>query len=264
MAVGPAVLVQLAELSGRWRPEGPSLMLGRQKLRRPGGLSRWPVARALARHRPGLRADDLFQPDGYAERMFDRLGLGKMTTLDASPYEAPPGAMFLQHDLNLPVPAALHGAFGFIFDGGTLEHVFNMPMALTNLFHLLQPGGRVVGLNPLNGWPEHGMYQLTAELVYGFWKRMAGCRVLACRAISATPGWYHRDIPDPQETGRRTRYRGAAWPFTRVPPGRILLQYEVEKTAWAQLSGAAIQPDYALAWSRGAAAVRGDADAGRT
>lgn len=264
MAVGPAVLLQLAALSGRWRPDGPSLMFGRQKLRRVSGLARLQLDRALARHRPGLRLGDLYQPDGYSERMFDRLGFPAIATLDASPYEAPPHGAFLQHDLNQPVPASLHGHYRFVYDGGTLEHVFNVPMALANMFHLLQPGGRIVGLNPLNGWPEHGMYQFTAELVYGFWKRMAGCRVVACRAISATPGWYARDIPDPKETGRRTKYRGAAWPFTRIPPGRILLQYEIEKTAGAELSGVAIQPDYAVAWARGAPAAPEPTTAART
>jgi SAM-dependent methyltransferase len=250
MAVGPAVLLQLIALSARFRPDGPSLMCGRQKLRRVSGLSRLRLERALACHRPGLRLDDLYQPDGYAERMFDRLGFAAIETLDASPYEAAAQGLFRQHDLNLPVPQDLHGRYAFVYDGGTLEHVFNVPMALANLFNLLRPGGRVVGLNPLNGWPEHGMYQFSAELVYGFWKRMAGCRVLSCRAISQTPGLYDRDIADPQDTGRRTKYRGAVWPFARIPPGRILLQYEVEKLPGSRLSGVAIQPDYAAAWAR--------------
>ena len=63
-----------------------------------------------------------------ATACWERSGATSVEALDASPYE---GAARL-HDLNEPVPAAWHEQFDLVFDGGTLEHVFNLPTALKN------------------------------------------------------------------------------------------------------------------------------------
>jgi len=47
------------------------------------------------------------------------------------------------HDLNRPIPDTLSGTFDFIYDGGTLEHVFDLdmhvsPQAFPAMHHLQQ------------------------------------------------------------------------------------------------------------------------------
>ena len=48
--------------------------------------------------------------------------------MDASAFE---GANFV-HDLNNPIPEELHCKYDAVVDGGTLEHVFNVPVAFAN------------------------------------------------------------------------------------------------------------------------------------
>jgi len=82
--------------------------------------------------------------------------------MDYSPYK---GAKIV-HDLNEPLPATLREKFDMVFDGGTLEHVFNFPQALHNAMNLVKPGGWYTGFTPGNNWFGHGFYQFSPELYY--------------------------------------------------------------------------------------------------
>ena len=62
--------------------------------------------------------------DTYNDTIFfNKLGFKTVTSLDYSDYE---GADLI-HDLNNPIPDSLHDKFDFVYDGGTLEHVFDFP-----------------------------------------------------------------------------------------------------------------------------------------
>jgi hypothetical protein len=78
------------------------------------------------------------------------------------------------------------------------------------------PGGRFVGANPFNGYPSHGMYQFSAELVWTYWVHGCGCRMHACRAID-TRGTYVRDLPDPTAEGMRLKLRTGPAFMGRIP-----------------------------------------------
>lgn len=223
-------------------------MLGRQALRTKRRASRQSMIRALKEFRTDLHLSDLVQDDGYAERFFEKIGFPGIETLDANDYEFPNGGPIRVHDLNLPVPRDLRERYGFIYDGGTTEHVFNVPVALENLFHMLKPGGRLIGVHPLNGMPGHGMYQFSAELIYGFWVRRARCKVIAVRAYSQRSRFFERDIEDTATTGRRTKFRSPFMPFWSPPPGKLLLQYEVERLPSSQLADSIQQATYQAAW----------------
>jgi hypothetical protein len=58
---------------------------------------------------------------GYADGFFEALGAEELICTDVSDYE---GATLI-HDMNAPLPAAYAGKFDLVFDGGTLEHIFN-------------------------------------------------------------------------------------------------------------------------------------------
>lgn len=217
-------------------------MLGRQTLKiEPRFAKRYEAA--LKRGGLEGRRFDYLQDDGYSENMFEKFGFGQIETMDYASYEGPS----IEQDLNKPVPTKLHKKFGFIFDGGTIEHVFNVPQALENVFNMLKPGGRFVSANGMNGWVGHGMYQFNPELVWTFWKRKCQCIVHRCLGIHKIPG--HAKIlsfPDAAKTGQRLRLKG------KIPEGRVYLYYEVERTAAPMLETSALQSDYQTRWAASA------------
>ncbi|WP_300547345.1 methyltransferase domain-containing protein [Roseovarius sp.] len=239
---------KLVELSTRFQPVGRTLMLGRQKFRIQG-KHRKLYEKSLKRNGIEGKRFDYLQEDGYCETLMRRLGFGEIEALDFSDYE---GADVI-HDLNRKPTKKLENKFDLIFDGGTLEHVFNVPMALEGVFRMLKPGGRFVSANGLNGWYGHGMYQFNPELVWTFWRRACNCEVIDCRAIPIDPeaGFKQIAFADPAEVGHRLRLRN------KIGPGRTYLYYEVEKTEQSRLPDFALQSDYEATW-------QGHANAGKT
>ncbi|MGB0507965.1 MAG: class I SAM-dependent methyltransferase, partial [Pikeienuella sp.] len=153
MAIDFVVYRELVNLAKKFAPGGRGLMLGRQRFpMKPSLKSFYDDVLTKAGFEGGVEA--YRQEDGYSETLFRKLGLCAIETMDFSDFE---GADVLQ-DLNQPVDEALHKQYDFIFDGGTTEHVFNVPVAFENLFHMLKPGGRLVSVNGFNNWPCHGMY----------------------------------------------------------------------------------------------------------
>ncbi|WP_316015315.1 hypothetical protein [Roseobacter sp. HKCCA0434] len=236
--VAQALIAARPRIAGRAR----GLMLGRQRL---GVKQGGPQDRHLRRTLRAVGCDHgmevLRQPDGYSERFFEGLGCGSMQVMDYSDFE---GAQ-ITHDLNHPVPQALHGRFDFIFDGGTIEHVFNVPQALDNVFHMLAEGGLFISVNGLTGWAGHGFYQFGPELVWRYWQDARGCTVHRCAALSVDGGRPAREIRDTGAGG--ARFRG------RNMPGRWYLYYVAERgadTNPAERIAAAAQGDYAHKWTR--------------
>ena len=108
--------------------------------------------------RPGL---DVPMPQ-YAEFFFKHLGAQSVESLDASGYE---GADYIT-DLNDPIPDHLHGRFDLVYDGGSLEHIFNTPQALKNYMSLTREGGSVVIETMANNTMGHGFYQFSPEIFF--------------------------------------------------------------------------------------------------
>lgn len=89
------------------------------------------------------------------------LGFSDIQSLDVSDYE---GARWVV-DLNaVDIPQGLLGAFDVVLDGGTLEHVFNVPNALRSIVRMLRPGGRVIHIAPSSNHMDHGFYMFSPTL----------------------------------------------------------------------------------------------------
>lgn len=122
-------------------------------------------------HKHGLDApsggENEFLASLYATRwrfeVFARaLGANMVSSMDASGFE---GATIV-HDLNQPVPAELEERFDMVIDGGTLEHVFNFPLAIANCMKMVKTGGHLVLLTVANNYCGHGFYQFSPELFF--------------------------------------------------------------------------------------------------
>lgn len=115
----------------------------------------------------------------WADPLFKLLGACEVEAIDASDYQ---GASVI-HDLNEPIPPELHERFDVVFDCGTLEHVFNVPVALKSYMEMVRVGGHLILVLPANNYFGHGLYQFSAELFYSALSQQNGYiaqRVLIC------------------------------------------------------------------------------------
>jgi len=136
------------------------------------------------------------EPSGFADEFFRALGAADLSFLDRSEYE---GANFL-HDLNQPLPVRLHACFDVVIDGGTLEHVFNYPIALKSCMEAVAHGGRLMIFTPGDGMMGHGFFQFSPELFYRACGPENGFQVERM-LIWQFRSWY--EVRDPAEVGVR-------------------------------------------------------------
>ncbi|MCX8108700.1 MAG: class I SAM-dependent methyltransferase [Verrucomicrobiae bacterium] len=136
----------------------------------------------------------------YAEPFFKILGAERVDSLDASPIEN----ATIVHDLNLPIPDELKNCFDVVYDGGTLEHVFNFPMAIKNAMEAVKPGGRLFLHTTGNNYFGHGFYQFSPELFYRVLSDQNGYQVERFIAIEYGPRRRWFEVKDPQSIKTRT------------------------------------------------------------
>jgi len=146
-----------------------------------------------------LSDQDVLAKQGYAEPVFKWLGAQTVDSMDASDYEQ----ATVVADLNKPIPQELHEKYDVVFDGGTIEHVFNVPQALKNLMSLPKVGGRVIIHTMANNWFGHGFYQFSPELFYRVFTPDNGYRIerVVLHGSFELARWY--DVPDPAEVRGR-------------------------------------------------------------
>jgi hypothetical protein len=107
-------------------------------------------------------SDQLRLPFHYSEELFKYFGAEVVDSMDNSGYE---NAAVI-HDLNIPVDAGLKNKYSCVWDGGTLEHIFNYPAALKNCMDMVETGGYLVLQTPANNQFGHGFYQLQPDIFF--------------------------------------------------------------------------------------------------
>ena len=90
--------------------------------------------------------------------------------LDFSEIERPS----LVHDLNQPVPAPLKGRYGWVIDGGTAEHIFDVRAVLSNIISLTS-GRSAVNPKAITTGPAQTTYRDSRDYL----------RILAADAVMA-------------------------------------------------------------------------------
>ena len=105
----------------------------------------------------GFISDDFF---------FRFIGFEKACSVDYSDFEKA-DAVFDLNDVGL---SAAVGTFDFVYDGGTLEHVFHIPNVMRNIFETLNVGGIVLHHSPTNNNVDHGFYQFSPTFFNDYYR----------------------------------------------------------------------------------------------
>lgn len=217
---------------------GRTLMIGRQNFF--VGRREW--QRVLARARPAVPAAwsalNCFH-GAPAEPFFHALGATAVNSLDATNYE---GADRL-HDLNQPVPRDWRETYDVVFDGGSLEHVFQFPTALNNCLQLVKPDGHFIAYTPANNFFGHGFYQFSPELWWRTLNDRAGFQLEKMVAVEF--GWRVRmfEVNDPAKVGGRVSLLNRAYVLL------FLCARKIGPTP--ETFGPVMQSDYSATWQAG-------------
>lgn len=135
--------------------------------------------------------------DGYCEKLIKTAFESAVQSIDASDYEHAD----ILHDMNTQM--APKETYSVVLDFGTLEHVFNVPVAFDNVARLCASNGRIMHMLPANNLVGHGFYQFSPEFffqIYAPERGFEGTRVFA--APDSNPNvWY--EIKAPREMGAR-------------------------------------------------------------
>ena len=79
--------------------------------------------------------------------------------------------------MNVPIKSSKK--YQYIFDGGTIEHIFNIPQVIQNIINLLEIGGLFVSVTCNNNFSGHGIYQLSPEFFLSSLNKKYGMKIEA-------------------------------------------------------------------------------------
>ena len=129
---------------------------------------------------------DFAQIPAYLDPLLKVLGAISVSALDISNFE---GATLL-HDLNRPIPSEWKGQYDFLFDGGSIEHVFNFPQAIRNYCDLVRVGGSIIIFTVANNFCGHGFYQFSPELFYRVFSKENGFELTRLVLAEDDVAWF--------------------------------------------------------------------------
>lgn len=176
--------------------------------------------------------------DGYAEPLLTHLGAKDVHSFDFSAYE---GATHL-HDMNREVSPEIKEQYSTVLDGGSLEHVFNFPVAIKNCMEMLRIGGYYMGITPANNFMGHGFYQFSPEMYFSVFTQQNGFELISLIAFEDRPGttWY--SVRSPREI------KGRVSLVNNRPVYLLVVAKKVAKTIIFEMTPQ--QSDYITAWHR--------------
>lgn len=106
---------------------------------------------------------DPFDEYIYSDKFFEKiLGAKNVHSLDYSDYQK----CDIVQDMNKSISSKYYEKYDVVIDGGTLEHIFNFPIAIANCMKVLKQGGSLFVFTMANNHLGHGFYQFSPELFF--------------------------------------------------------------------------------------------------
>ena len=223
-----------------------TMMVGRQWL-----LANPTLVDEIARVH-GVQAPPRDPADRFAEPFFRMLGARNIDSIDYSDYES----ASIVHDLNQPLPPELRAQYDVVFDGGTLEHVFNFPTALKSCLEMVRVGGLFVQVSNANNFMGHGFWQISPELMYRSLSEANGFEVVTVMLRELREATPHGRLHAPFRLAKDTNKLGWRVELVNRRPTYII-------TIARRVSDVPIfasppqQSDYERYWETGQPAVSG-------
>jgi hypothetical protein len=179
----------------------------------------------------------------FCEELFGLLGAKQVESFDVSDYQQ---ATHI-HDMNEPIPADFRERYSCVHDGGTIEHVFNIPQALKNCLQMVRLGGHFTQVNIANNYMGHGFWQFSPEMIYRTMSPENGFEIRAVLLHETIPGgsWYL--VADPEKVGERVQLCNSHPTYILTIARRIAIKDIFAKPPQ--------QSDYVVQWSSTAPAA---------
>jgi hypothetical protein len=121
------------------------------------------------------------------QTIFKLLGANEVLIADISEYENPD----LLINLNNPVSKNLSEKFDLIFDCGTLEHIFDVPTALSSLTSMLKTKGNIYIAVPSSNSIDHGLYSFSPGFFFDYFLSN-GFENRGCYLYEGSPIFYKK------------------------------------------------------------------------
>lgn len=156
--------------------------------------------------------------------------------------------------MNHPVPMAWREQYDVIIDGGTLEHIFNVPVAFANVANMLKVGGTAFLNTPANNMMGHGFYQFSPELMFRVFAQENGF-------LTRNVLLYEAGYPSVELTKKDTVYKVVDPDVARQRVGLlntkpVIMMVEANKTHNAEIvASPPLQSDYVTMWANAEAAA---------
>jgi hypothetical protein len=155
----------------------------------------------LERFKEAKKLTDVVFDSEYSEPLLQLLGARITDSIDYSDYEK----ATIIHDLNKPIGNELKNKYTAVIDGGTIEHVFNFPVAIKNAMEMLKVGGHYIGITPVNNTMGHGFYQYSPELFFNIFNSNNGFEtkkiIIYTHDEDGVSDWY--EVVDPSKIKNR-------------------------------------------------------------
>ena len=172
----------------------------------------------------------------YCEDFLNFVGAESVTSLDFSDYQG----SSLCHDMNQPIPDAWKASYDLVIDGGTIEHVFNAPVAIRNAMELIAQDGHYLAASPANNWLGHGFYQFSPECYFRVFAPENGFAIVNLLLSEHSEIGRLYSVDDPAKVGNRLGIDSDQRVETLVLARRTALSPIFEKTPQ--------QSDYSAKW----------------
>jgi hypothetical protein len=141
-------------------------------------------------------------------------GAATVDSFDKSDYE------HATHLADFNEPIEVGQSYETIIDGGSLEHIFNVPQALENISKLCAVGGQIMHVLPANNLCGHGFWQFSPDLFLSLYSEANGYdqTIVFLAEVSNEQVWYEvRKPPD----GKRIEIASSSSVFVLVKTRKI-------------------------------------------